>query len=80
MPGERGVLSLLLAVVITGTAIDLPQTSSAPPVPPAASARAAGAQQLPSVPSGTASAQRDDVEAEVVTPTPEQLRQIGRTQ
>jgi hypothetical protein len=45
MPGERGFISLLFAVLITGTALYLPQASSAPAAASMASTRGAAAQQ-----------------------------------
>ena len=75
MPGERGVFSLLLAVVLAGTAIYLPRSSS-PSVVAAAPARAPAAQLAPPPPPGPGGAgTRDETE----TPTPEQLRQVGQT-
>ena len=76
MPGERGFISLLFAVLITGTALYLPRASSAPA---AASMvpRGAAAQQASST-SSLASAQRDGATG-TSTPTPEQLRQVAQT-
>jgi hypothetical protein len=77
MPGERGFISLLFAVLITGTALYLPQASSAPAAASMASTRAAAVQQaLPT--SSPASAQRDGATG-TSTPTPEQLRQVAQT-
>ena len=70
MPGERGVLSLLLAIVLTGTAIYMPQAASAPPV--AAAARPVAFQQSVA-PSGAAP------RGDAIAPTPEQLRQVAQT-
>ena len=74
MPGERGVISLLFAIVVTGTAIYLPQASSVPAVAAVASARLGAAQQAPAA-LGGASAPRESGG----TPTPEQLRQVAQT-
>ena len=76
MPGERGVVSLLFAILITGTAIYLPQSSSDPPRAAVTSARMAVVQQGPAASAGAA-AQRES--GGTNTPTSEQLRQVAQT-
>jgi hypothetical protein len=67
------VLSLLLAIVLAGTALYMPQASPAPLVVAAAASRGAAAQQTVSS-SPPAGARGDGI-----APTPEQLRQVAQT-
>ena len=76
MPGERGVISLLFAILITGTALYLPRASSAPAATALASSRVAAAQQAPAASSGAAA--REGATG-TITPTTEQLRQVAQT-
>lgn len=75
MPGERGVISLLFAILITGTAIYLPQASS-PPAAAAVTAARVPVTQAPAT-AGAAAARREG--STETTPTPEQLRQVAQT-